>query len=999
MSNQKFLFKTYVPLILEKIDQYITLNKEFEVRFHQLLKTEDRKKPWYGSPVDTTTFFRVKSYFQNKYGTATEIHSEDKIKSGKRQSVITTEDGQEKIVTIQKNRLWDSKVANESGIGPDLFNNIGFRLSMSSETETEEAEFKDPDIIRNKHRYSWKDILFQFDITQVNSTEKGQPTKSSWEVEVEVLHPIFQGRNKNEKLTAEEKETVYVIMYKLYIQITNLLKVINNTDLAYMKNEYMRVQEFVNSSVNESSRRYEDFIVKARDLKYPDMVYGGLVGGRIDYTVTPKAKGLRKFLIVDDYGIWLIFPGKEFCLVEKAPADAAKYTEWKWFPFRKTILDGEDIQIENRQNSMLNDTSKHYYLPFDALYYAGEDVRNRTLAERLKLADFIVNKIGSSSDLVLEKKPFLTLGKTADSFFREVKNVFNMLDGLNYKTDGVMFTPINSPYNPGSDKIKGPQRNLTRYPDICKWKPADEYTIDLKVIQTPTKRALYASWGDEDVEFKGTDFYEFDSENQVDWLDPLFYNIPNGTIVEFGPKMNSDGKKVFFDEDKIILRPILIREDKPYANSKVTASDVWNDLNDPILQDTLLGKTTRLVRKYHNQIKRKLLDTPPTDDNHLIDIGSGRGGDITKMKKFSRILSIEPNEENMKEFKRRLSQENKDIQNKFATLIAGGEEYERIIEAIRVTFGDSFGTKPLYISMMLSLSFFWKSKEMLQQLANTLNLIKEEYYKNVPKNMKGKNTVKFLFLTIEGERVINFLSENGSSVQLNDAFFSYKDGIVYVDFPGTIVEKQVEYPVILSELRNLTDMNRILERDANEEKFLSENEMKYTSLYVYGEYELLNKPFYLFRKEEEEDFIPDIVFPEEVIKEVAVEIPEYSSLFACLYQAFNPTNLSSMKPQYVLLYRKEISDAISETNPYDLDGRTIFASAGNGFLERVSENMDHAKAWILSENELTPEYISWIPDTIGCNIQVNGVEYMTSSPSSKTILLDYEPKINVYTLV
>jgi hypothetical protein len=167
------------------------------------------------------------------------------------------------------------------------------------------------------------------------------------------------------------------------------------------------------------------------------------------------------------------------------------------------------------------------------------------------------------------------------------------------------------------------------------------------------------------------------------------------------------------------------------------------------------------------------------NDNHLIDIGSGYGGDISKTNKYSRILAIEPDAEHMEEFRRRLALFSPEKQRQISTLIAGGEEYEKIMTAVRHTFGNEFGKKPLYISMMLSMTFFWKSEEMLQQLANTINLIKEEYYKSVPKDLKTssgpKNTVKFLFLVMDGERVVKYLKEHDDSVNLNGALINYKD--------------------------------------------------------------------------------------------------------------------------------------------------------------------------------------------------------------------------------
>jgi hypothetical protein len=1003
MSNQNFLFKTYVPSVIQKLETYNDVDKELEVRFTQLTRNKDPNRPGYETPIEVATFFKLKDYFFEKYGTPEETHSEDKTKSGLRQSLITTEDGYEKLLTIQKNRLWDSKDYDRQNSSKlNLYDEIGIKIALASETEVESKEFKDPDIIRNKHRYTWKEDIYQYDLTQVTSTLKGKTTDSVWELEVELLHPIFKSSgSKGVKLSDKDKETVYVIFYKLNTKVLELIKVINNTDIVYKKSDKNKLQRFVNDSVNAGRYQFDEFIAKPRNLKIYDLMYGAITGGKFDYTVTPKAEGLRKFLVIHDYGVWLIFPGKEYCMVEKAPVNQDQaYRNWKWFPYRGTILDGEDIRPENRRNGAYSDV-KHMFLPFDTLYYRGEDVRNETLAQRQKYCDTLCSSVGSSQMLAVEMKPFIPLGRSSEEFFKAMKQMFHLETKLNYDTDGFIFTPINSPYNIATGNLKKNFKNLAIYPEICKWKPADRYTIDLRVIQTTTKRGIYTSRGNQNEEFVGDERNPFDPELQIDWYDPLFYKVANFTIVEFGPKLNSDGKRIYAENGGVMMKPILIREDKPYANGSRTALDVWEDLNDPIQEKTLIGDSLQLVRKYHNRVKKELLESIPGEDNHLIDIGFGKGGDISKMKKFSKILAIEPNKENLRKSRERLSRKSRDIQSKFATLEAGGEEYEKIIESIRTTFGNDFGRKPLYISMMLSLSFFWKNKDMLQQLANTINLIKEEYYKSVPKELKGptgpKNIVKFLFMTIEGNKVVKFLEAHDNEVKLNEAYLSYNNGVVYMDFPGTIVENQTEYPVLLKELREITDMEVIYEKEANQEKLLSENEKKYTSLYVYGEYRLPEKPIYLFRKTEsiESETKEEYVVPED---EISVEIPLHHTLFAALFQSYNPYKIKDIKPEHILLYRKEISEAIEKVNPYDLEGRTIYESAGHGFLEKVSTEIDHAKAWIFSENELSPNYISWIPDVIGANLVVNELEYPTSLPCSNHIHLDYEPKLNVYTL-
>jgi len=1010
MSGQNFLLKSYVPSIISIIENNLKLQKEFEVRFNQLVKSpRDRSKSGFQSPIEVDTFFRIKNYFISKYGTPIETHSEDKVKDGIRQSIITTEDGHEKTITIEKLRLWDSKQddKNTSIRRLNIFEELGLKLSISSETDVSNREFKDLDIIRNKHRFTWKEGIFQFDITQVTSTEKGKHTESIWEVEVELQHPLFEPRES--KLSNEDKETLYEAFNKLSFKVLDLVKIVNNTDLAYTNSDRKRVEEYMTKTVNYNNYRdKEDFIAKARNLRAPDIVYGGLVGGKVDYTVTPKAEGLHKFLVIHDYGVWLIYPGKEYSLIEKAPP-ANQYENWKWFPYRGTVLDGEDILPQQRKPESGYMDIKHFFLPFDTLIYCGDDVRDRPLGERQKMADTLRSAVGSNSSLLIKMKPFIPLGRSSEEFYKSMHKVFELIKYLDYNTDGVVFTPINTNYKPGGERLKREERVLTRAPDICKWKPGNEYTIDLKVIQTADKRGLFASKGDENVPFVGDDWNTFDAEIQVDWYDPIFSQVPNYTIVEFGPKLNSDGKRMYADDEetKLILKPIRTRPDKLYANGMGTAVDTWKELNDPIEEDTLLGNTIILMRKYHNQVKREIFDNVSGYDNHLIDIGSGRGGDITKLKHFSKILAIEPNENNMKEFKRRLSQKSMEIQSKFATLQAGGEEYENIIGAVRATFGNDFGRKPLYISMMLSLSFFWKSREMLEQLANTINLIKDEYYRNVPKELKTANgpkyPVKFLFFTIEGERTLKFFKENNDSVVLNGVIMNYKDDVVYIDIRGSIVENQTEYIVKLKELFDITDMKLNYEKNATHEKLLSENEKKLTSLYVYGETELPPKSVYLFRKSASpKNKNSEVVFPEELEETEVLEIPELSTnntLFEALFRAFNPESKDYIDPRYVILYRKEFADAIDKTNPYDLGQRSVFESAGDGFLEKVSIDIDHAKAWIFSNNELTPEYISWIPDVIGANIVVNGNEFKTSTVSGDIINLDYEPTLKVYTLI
>jgi hypothetical protein len=83
-----------------------------------------------------------------------------------------------------------------------------------------------------------------------------------------------------------------------------------------------------------------------RNIKFKDMVYGGLLSKlntqnkitknakMVEYSVTVKVDGLRKFLVIHSTGIWLVY-GKEFCRICPLPE--------LWKEYNNSIFDGEDI--------------------------------------------------------------------------------------------------------------------------------------------------------------------------------------------------------------------------------------------------------------------------------------------------------------------------------------------------------------------------------------------------------------------------------------------------------------------------------------------------------------------------------------------------------------------------------------------------------------------------------------------------------------------------------
>uniref|UniRef100_A0A7I4FVK4 Uncharacterized protein n=1 Tax=Physcomitrium patens TaxID=3218 RepID=A0A7I4FVK4_PHYPA len=57
------------------------------------------------------------------------------------------------------------------------------------------------------------------------------------------------------------------------------------------------------------------------------------------------------------------------------------------------------------------------------------------------------------------------------------------------------------------------------------------------------------------------------------------------------------------------------------------------------------------MRSYHNEVKRDLLKKGA---GHLLDVGSGFGGDITKWDHYKSVTCVDPSYSNIKELKKRL---------------------------------------------------------------------------------------------------------------------------------------------------------------------------------------------------------------------------------------------------------------------------------------------------------------------------------------------------------
>lgn len=750
---------------------FVTYGEETEVEFR--LGSFYRGR--YQGGVDKRTFDRFLSYFAHL--PKTEETVEDFIEVNIRKRVLLARPEKE------ESTIWLSKTLLEKSFDSSDY---PFRLSISRERVVSPLPDFSYDVIRHKQRFSYllTGGLFRLDLTRVEETGRKE-SKTRLEVELEILSPSFS----NQQL---EKTLVF------------LLSLLLDSNYLYTEKQKEGVLQQVNRALGGRNphlpRIDPGVLVQTRNLKIEDMVWGGLLGNpQTTYLVTHKADGIRKLLVVNKEGVWLIMPPNEVNLV-KIVTDPNVIG---------TILDGEFIPASSRTGSLPR--TKYWYLAFDCLSYPvpggrsyNTSIQERDLITRMKCCQVIADR-NKDETLYVNSKSYFDF-HNPEGFYERMREMFAQQPSLGYKQDGFIFSPLNVPYNPDSEKFPIYERVLTKIPDFVKWKPSFLLTVDLAIRWIATREGrkkveVLTSQDGRLIPFVGDKRYPL-TGIETEGLEDL----PTNSIVEFR-----------IDAEKNILIPLRLRE-KLKPNRKEVALDIWKDAHSPLSEQTLKGDDFVLVRRYHNRIKRELLDSLPSGST-LLDLGSGRGADVSKWRRFKLVIAVEPSRERLEELIRR----SKSIGlTNVLPLQAKAEETEKILSFLSQ---HTEGGKVDAVSMLLSMTFFWESREILSAVVETTK-----------QALKRGGT--FLFFTINGvavEQVFN--PREGiplTQLRLGENSITYETTParrLFLNFPGTIIENQREPLVFLEDLMN--DLNLEVTM-ADKEKFLTPEESIFTRLYSYG---------------------------------------------------------------------------------------------------------------------------------------------------------------------
>jgi len=296
--------------------------------------------------------------------------------------------------------------------------------------------------------------------------------------------------------------------------------------------------------------------------------------------------------------------------------------------------------------------------------------------------------------------------------------------------DGVIFTPF------------------SQYSDnVYKWKPLDKLTIDFKIIKDGT---LCVFENNMFVPFKGSKAYPIPVQKDLEHKNQIAEYL-------------WDGKKFVYQRE---------RKDKETPNYITTAQSNWDLIQNPVSLDTLLAKDLTLMRKYHNQVKKAMLSFVRNKGiSTLLDVGSGRGGDVAKWKSLGlNVFAVEPNQSNYAELQQRVKDMNMDVK----MYLAKGEDIPDLnIPPARC------------VCFFNSLTFFGSPDKM----SEIMNVLQGQFDTN--------QSCYFVFIVMDKKSVEKKLkngkfkleSDGTPLVEINQI----GENEIEIKLPNTIVETQKEF--------------------------------------------------------------------------------------------------------------------------------------------------------------------------------------------------------------
>ena len=549
----------------------------------------------------------------------------------------------------------------------------GIKIKQSLEEFTTQEHFNESEnnIIRERTRKSFTDknqqgIFYgmRVDITAILERTNLPNSKvrniNKYEVELECL----------ENVTVKHFLAGIKQLFMLFQDAHHWSQIMDQIEYS---NAFKLHNKLLNNKNNNNDTLYNNYRAKPVNITLKEMI-------KYNFTprVTIKLDGFRITVIVNKTGVYAFNP--LFYVI--------KIGNGNMF-LQNTVIDCEMLCEVDEKG-----VAKTIFYGFDLLFKDNTDLRSITFAERYDklLADEPNIQLTLFSHIEYHTKSYFQ-----GNFYNQINEALPIFDSMpTGSVDGLIL------------QSAGLYDDANTY----KWKPKSELTIDFlvkKVVNDDKTNIDYKIYNKTDT---GLELFTGNKTMPVSSNLLLVSDEP-----DIFDDQNIDNKIVecHYNDEHKQFTPIRYRDDRNNPNNLTTAINVWIDINNPLERDTLLGKDLKLMRKFHNIKKGALLMKEFNSGDVIIDIGSGRGGDLFKWhkRKFSKVIAVDPNSENLEEFKTRLSKMN--IDTKIALLNTGAENTDAILKEVGTSHVNG-------IVLFFSLTFFMK-KDIYSKLIDTLKIL------------------------------------------------------------------------------------------------------------------------------------------------------------------------------------------------------------------------------------------------------------------------------------
>lgn len=593
------------------------------------------------------------------------------------------------IKIIYKNR------ANSQKLYVEDFS-ILFRLTEELPIKgNSKPHFSGKILYRYKSRYSFQKKNVVIDITQVKESQDLLSLTNKFfkfEIEIEVT---------NDDIDLDD----------LLDEVGSILNLIQDTDFPIGREETLFVlQKYQNLLKIKSSKNLESRNVISIE---PQHIIKFIPN---KYAVTDKADGERYFLFLINGGTYLlstnmnvkklnIVVDNDECIDTLVDGELINGNPKIFLAFDVVYWKGTDFRFSDKYNlkyrlKVLNDIIDKCFgnlIPFNDYTVKNFDMDltkiKKYYSEELKIYwNTFANKIKKSAKIFITRKLyFIPYGIDVSEIFMYADMIWKLYVYSKltpYKLDGIIYTPINSPY-----MINTSPENFDQIPLEYKWKIPTQNSIDFYVKFEKDEDGNDIVFYDDAVIEQNAKSYKICKLyvgifkegqerpipfkiNGVEQKSNL-YLIDGDTFDQEGNVINDESVVEFvydtvkgLNDDEYKWIPLRIRYDKTesvikykrrYGNNVNIATRIWKTIINPITEDsisTLANPTTHLkeierlqkdinssnastyyqketseateMRAFNNWIKSNMILTYCSGKFNVLDIGCGRGGDLNK---------------------------------------------------------------------------------------------------------------------------------------------------------------------------------------------------------------------------------------------------------------------------------------------------------------------------------------------------------------------------------